>query len=138
METQPADSETYDIVRAGVEELLDYETLVVALSPNPDGSEALELQMALSGFDEQDVGLGMDTYCLVLPSGATFYGGVRACIREGSSLGLYLTDAAAEALGVPPLLRLRLLIDEERQAEVAAGLRRVLTCGRDVPEPLIL
>ena len=50
-------------------------------------------------FDEQDRTLGMDTYCLVMDSGASHYGGVIGWqVDEANVLRLTLDDRAATAL----------------------------------------
>lgn len=51
-------------------------------------------------FDEQDVAEGMDTYCVVLGTGQSVYGGVDSweVDRPGHGL-LVLTAEAAEVLG---------------------------------------
>ena len=52
--------------------------------------------------DPQEIGLGMDTYCLVVdPGQATHYGGVRECELDGERLRLMLTEQAAQTLGMP-------------------------------------
>lgn len=83
-----------------VEAIDELNTLVVALAENRDGSGArLEFQKALS-FDEADIGAGMDTYCLVLGSGATHYGGIKDWVIQNHRLTVQLDAAAAEELGL--------------------------------------
>src|SRR6476646_4500799 len=77
------------------EQLDDLNAYVVVLYEQADGTgERIEFQRALS-FDDQDRELGQDTYCICLTSGATTYGGVRACILSGPSLKLRLSPEAA-------------------------------------------
>lgn len=67
-----------------------------------DSGETFEIQRSIE-FDEQDVALGMDTYCLFW-KGATYYGGIVEWGIDGYAFTVHLrTDAVAE-LGLPPLL----------------------------------
>ncbi len=77
---------------------------VLVLAEHPDGSGArLEIQRA-SSFDDQDRRLGMDTYCLVIGSGATHYGGVvHWLVDESDVLRIALDASAAEALDGPAI-----------------------------------
>ena len=81
--------------------------------------------------DEQEVGLGMDTYCLVVdPGQATFYGGIVECEVTATELSLVLTEEAASTLGVPPHVRFVLDLPIGKREMLGRGLRRVLTSGR--------
>jgi Immunity protein 10 len=81
--------------------------------------------------DEQEIALGMDTYCLVVdPGQATFYGGVLECELTAGQLRLLLTEEAAKALGTPTELSFALAMDVEQVRMVSRGLARVLTSGR--------
>jgi hypothetical protein len=81
--------------------------------------------------DEQEIRLGMDTYCLVVdPGQRAFYGGVLACEIVGREMLLGLTDEASQTLGIPDELRFRLDFSEETIEMLRRGLRRVLTSGR--------
>jgi hypothetical protein len=89
--------------------------------------------------DEQEISLGMDTYCLVVdPGQATCYGGVLECEVGDAALFLRLTEDAAGNLGVPTELRFALDLDAEKLAMLRRGLTRVLTSGRPdaVPQHL--
>lgn len=89
--------------------------------------------------DEQEVALGMDTYCLVVdPGQATFYGGVRECELACGRLRLVLTEHAAAALGVPAALDFALTMSPGQQQLISRGLRRVLTSGRRDAIPRLL
>lgn len=89
--------------------------------------------------DEQEIELGMDTYCLVVdPGQATTYGGVLECQVTGNRLHLLITDEAAEELGVPARLEFTLRLDEAHLTMVRSGLRRVLASGRPDAVPSLL
>ena len=75
----------------------DVQALVIAELPDGSG-DRFEVQRSRT-FDEQDRTLGMDTYCLVMDSGATHYGGVIGWqVDEANVLRLTLDDRAATAL----------------------------------------
>jgi hypothetical protein len=75
-------------------------------------------------IDEQDALLGMDTYSVSTADGATFYGGIESLRMTGMDLELQLTAEAADVLGVPRELLLRL--QDGAEVEVAReGLRRI-------------
>jgi hypothetical protein len=81
--------------------------------------------------DEQEVELGMDTYCLVVdPGQATHYGGVRECAVRDRELRLVLKQDAAAALGLPVEQRFVLDLPAHQLELLGRGLRRVLTSGR--------
>ena len=74
--------------------------------------------------DDQAAFLGMDTYCISTPDGATFYGGIESAKLDGAELELRLAAEAAAALGMPTDLLLR--FTDRAEAEAArAGFRRV-------------
>lgn len=82
------------------EESPDLNVFSVVLAENLDGTgERLELQRALS-FDEQDIELGQDTYCLSTDDGRTCYGGVTNWTLEEQLLVLRLDAQSAMTLGV--------------------------------------
>ena len=81
----------------GYDESIDMHALVIA--ELPDGSGA-RFEVQRSGtFEEQDRTLGMDTYCLVMDSGVSHYGGVIGWhVDEAHLLRVTLDDRAATAL----------------------------------------
>jgi hypothetical protein len=68
---------------------------------------------------EDDVRLGMDTYCLVIDGGPTHYGGVESWAAFDETLSLHLSSAAAAALGAESI-RVALVPTNSHQAVVAA------------------
>ena len=103
------------------EEAFNVEYVVVA--QNADGSgHTLEIQRALE-FDEQDAGLGMDTYCLVHDVSATHYGGVTAWHVRDRKLTLELDNTAAEQLGAA---RFVITVPEDAQDTIVHALQRLL------------
>lgn len=111
---------------SAVEVLRELNTQVVVLAENKDGSgRRLEFQKALN-FDVSDVEAGMDTYCLVVESGATHYGGVIGWAIEEHQLALHLDDGAAEELGLVQQLQVDLQLGSEGEAALQTGLEQVL------------
>lgn len=81
--------------------------------------------------DEQEIALGMDTYCLVVdPGQATHYGGVRECEITGLQLRLALDEDAATTLAMPTETRFDLDLTQQQVDLLRRGLSRVLTTGR--------
>src|SRR5262249_59468992 len=95
-----------DVLRdAGEDELIGVYTVGVRESLDSE-SWALMFMAKNDAHDEQEISLGMDTYCLVVDPGQwTVYGGVVACQLSDDRLGLRLTGQAAHPLGYPPALR---------------------------------
>jgi hypothetical protein len=89
--------------------------------------------------EEQDIDLGMNTYCLVVePEHATVYGGVLDCELQATSLRLRLTAAAADELGMPADATFPLALGREQLAVLRRGLRRVLTSGPPGTHPRLI
>ena len=80
---------------------------------------------------EQNISLGMDTYCLVVdPGQCTVYGGVMECELSDDRLILRLTERAAEKLRTPTEMGFGLALDSTKLEVLRRGLQRVLTSGR--------
>lgn len=121
------------VTMVAAEQLDDLNAYVVVLSEQADGTgERIEFQRALS-FDDQDRELGQDTYCICVASGATTYGGVRACILSGLSLRLRLSPEAADELGSPQEVEVELRTVPEALVALREGLLRIFPEGRDRP-----
>jgi hypothetical protein len=103
----------------GVRESLDSESWALLFMAKNDA------------HDEQEISLGMDTYCLVVEPGPwTAYGGVVECELGDDRLILRLTEQAARALGTPTDMSFGLTLDSTKLEVLRRGLRRVLTSGR--------
>jgi hypothetical protein len=112
-------------MRAGFTKDLDLNYEAVVFLDEQTG-DAFEIQRSLE-FDDQDRAMGMDTYCLVLGSGPTHYGGVAHWTLDDSALELVLTTDAAAALGIAPHLRLESTAQELR--DIAAHLPALLSAS---------
>lgn len=71
---------------------------------------------------QQDHELGQNTYCISLASGATHYGGVRACALHGNRLTLRLCPKSAEELGIDEHVVVEFRVDPDATAVVRDGL----------------
>lgn len=121
-----------------VGELTDIETFMVALYDNilmP--RDWIEIQKSLS-FDSQDVEQGMNTYCVVISSGATHYGGIRSCVLREGSLILRLSAAASEELGIDEEIKCDLQVDYFALASLRSGLSRIFADDTQCPIELVL
>lgn len=121
---------------ASVEE--DDDAFVVAFEETEDHGHALFLMSDLEEPGDQEIKLGMDTYCLVNEHDVTFYGGIERAALEESVLELSLSQDAATALSLPRELTLRLDLDEETVDAVRDGLRWVLTFGNPMHHPALV
>ena len=108
--------------RAGyvIDDQLGYEAVVFEDDLSGDG---LSVQRTLEP-DEQDVALGMDTYCVCLSSGSAVYGGVEAWSVLDGVITLSLSDDAASELGVPG--NLSIMASEDELKSVVHHLARLL------------
>lgn len=78
-------------------------TLVLVLEEGEAPGHRLEIQRALE-FDQQDINLGMDTYCLVTESGATHYGGIQDWVVNVNQVDIELDLVACQQLGTSGFL----------------------------------
>jgi hypothetical protein len=117
----------------GVLRAKDLDAEVLVLAENRDGSgRRLEVQRSLS-VTEDDRRLGMDTYCLVVESCATHYGGLESWSIHDNVLHLGLTMEAATALGTDRDYRIG-LEDRDAVSTVARALNSIIQRdGRDLP-----
>ncbi|GAA2197190.1 hypothetical protein GCM10009849_05200 [Sinomonas flava] len=116
------------------DEDMAFEALVLADEvKNPRWS--LEFQRPLDP-DDQDRILGLDTYCLVFPSGETAYQCLARVQISKAKLRLVLTEEAAARLGLTTSLDFILELSPTDFEEMTAGLRGILKGQRG--EPLIV
>jgi hypothetical protein len=113
------------------------EVYVVGVRESADpASWSLVFMEPYDAEDEDEIAMGMDTYCLVVdPGQATFYGGVIECAITDDRLYLLLSEPAAEALGTPTQLEFTLVLSSEQLEILRSGLARVLRSGRSDAVP---
>ncbi len=98
------------------------------------------LLMMCDGGDPgpQEVGLGLDTYCLVRDDQAgTFYGGVEQVDLQRDSLAMRFRPDAARELAVDERARWTLTVSDADYELLAQGLRRVFRFGRENQHPVL-
>jgi hypothetical protein len=118
----------------------DGESLCVGVAEHDNGSGMfLTFMCMLSEPDEQDVMLGMDTYCLVTPDQGTAYGGVKEVAISNGVLRVVVADDDLEALGLDHAeIEATLAVDEKSIEQLRQSLRRVLTYGRPETHPVMV
>jgi hypothetical protein len=111
-------------------------TLGVAQSA-ADGP-ALLMMCDVGESGPQEVGLAMDTYCLVRDDQAgTFYGGVKQVDLDRDSLAVRFHPDAARELAVDEYALWTLAVSDSDYELLAHGLRRVFRFGREDQHPVL-
>ncbi|SNT11598.1 Immunity protein 10 [Streptosporangium subroseum] len=107
------------------------------MAEHEDGTgNALIFMMSTEEPDEQETGLGMDTYCVVREDQAgTTYGGVTHCEIASGRLTLHFTEEATKELQVEPIVRVDLQIDDDGVELLRSSLREILLSGRRDQHP---
>jgi hypothetical protein len=102
------------------EQYNDFNSFVLVLADNAeDPQQWIELQIALA-FDQDDIELGTDTYCIVDDSGALCYGGVEWCTLDEDIFVMSLFAEAAEEIGFERVeLALQLSAEDYGKLEMA-------------------
>jgi hypothetical protein len=125
---------------AGADEEPDYECVSAGVSEYEDGTGmVLIFQCGLFEPDEQNVALGMDTYCLVTADQGTAYGGVAEVTLRDGVLRVVVGTDDLEALGLDdPEIEAILAVDDESVEQLRQGLRRILAYGRADAYPAVV
>ena len=109
----------------------DGDVYAITAGEQPDGDGRTITVEIKADPDEQETMNGMDTYSIWLePPFASHWGGISECAIADGILEIRLTPDAADSLGVGPLLRFRLVLDDAQVALLRNGLRRTLSSGR--------
>ena len=124
---------------AGVDEEPDYEYFSAGVSENSDGTGFVLLFLCgLDEPDEQDVALGMDSYCVVTADEGTAYGCVTEVALTDDLLRVVVRPDALELLGLDDTeIEATLDVDEDSIDRLRDGLRLVLNYGRPEARPVI-
>ncbi len=99
----------------------------------------LIFQCGLYEPDDQDVALGLDTYCVLTPGQGTVYGGATEVRLHDGVLRLTLARDALPALGLDdPEVEAMLEVGGDAVEWLRGGLARVLAYGRPDARPAIV
>ncbi len=122
---------------AGVD---DEYCLVAAVAERDDGTgRALIFQADLEPPDEQEIGLGMDTYCLVTEGHGTAYGCVCELTIDGDRMNVVLSpDALADLDLDDATIQVELAVEAHAVEVLRDYLGRILTHGRPGARPAVL
>jgi hypothetical protein len=122
---------------AGVD---DEHCLVAAVAEREDGTgRALMFQAGDEPPDEQEVRLGMDTYCVVTEAQGTAYGCVRELTIDGDRMRVVISDEVLADLGLDHgVIEVQLAVPPESVEILRDYLGRILTYGRPDARPTVL
>ncbi len=127
--------QSFEARACAVQELDDLNTFLIAFADQADAPlHTLELQRSLE-VDEQDIALGMDTYCVVTETGAAYYGGIISCIVSEDEVALDFSAAATAVLGHEGY-RIRLALPSAEYTALRLGLARLFADDRQAPTNL--
>jgi hypothetical protein len=111
------------------------EVVEAGFSEGSDGTGfVLSIQRTAYEPDDQDVSLGMDTYCLS-SGGITHYGGIVRAVKDGNSLQLVLSPESSSSLGIPEEITVHFEGPTGAAASFFAGLPGILDWGRAEDRP---
>ncbi|MGW6460137.1 Imm10 family immunity protein [Streptomyces sp. NPDC055078] len=114
------------------------EVIEAGFSERGDGSGfVLSIQRTAYEPDDQDVSLGMDTYCLS-SGGRTHYGGILRAVKEGNSLQLSISSQAALSLDIPEEIKVHLDAPDNTVESFFGGLPGILVWGRMEDRPMLI
>ncbi|GAA4946235.1 Imm10 family immunity protein [Actinoplanes utahensis] len=118
----------------------DEDCLVAGIAERADGTgRALIFQAGQEPPDDQDVRLGLDTYCLVTENHGTAYGCVRELTIDGDRLHLEVSADALDDLGLTDTaIRVRLAVPPASIEVLRDHLGRILIYGRADARPAVL
>ncbi|MET8508743.1 Imm10 family immunity protein [Streptomyces sp. NPDC004787] len=98
----------------------------------------INIQECYDAEDEQEIELGMDTYCIVSEPGQNCcYGGVIECEIGDQGLYLRLSGETASDLGLDEETYFDLNIPDEEMRTLRRGLKEVLSSGRQDSIPVM-
>jgi Immunity protein 10 len=125
---------------ARVAGIADEFCLVAAVAEREDGTgRALMFQAGDEPPDEQDVRLGMDTYCVVTEGQGTAYGCVRELSIDGDRMRVVVSDEALADLGLDHgVIEVRFEVPPETVEVLRDYLGRILTYGRPDARPTVM
>lgn len=111
-----------------------------SVAEHRDGSGfVLIFQCGLDEPDEQDVALGMDSYCLITADQGTDYGGVVEVVLRERVLRVVIAPDAVAALGLDDTeIEATLDVGDAAIDQFRTGLSRILRYGRPGAHPQVV
>ena len=126
----------YVATSVGIEDSMDDDFMDVWLSERPDGTgRSLSFQRTLHEVEQDDVDMGMDSYCVSADSGASVYGALLAVRRDGRVVTFSFVPEDAQLLRVDETVEVEIDVDDLMLETVMDGLRKVLLWGREASIP---
>ncbi|SFN82256.1 Uncharacterised protein [Nocardia asteroides] len=110
------------------------------MAESPDGEGFFLLFMCdFEEPDVQEVALGMDTHCLVIPDQGTAYGCVREVELTGDLLRVTLDPDALDDLGLTDsVIEAQLRVPSAQLARLREVLPRIVAFGRPEARPRLV
>ncbi|MBM7845152.1 Imm10 family immunity protein [Herpetosiphon giganteus] len=117
---------------------IDDDILAIVFADDPEEpAEYLELQRSFAEPDEQDLALGMDTYCLSTAAGATTYGGITSFVIRDNQCTIDLAPSAAAEIGIAQYqIELSLVADD--RPILYEHIRQLFQAAPSAPQTLLL
>jgi hypothetical protein len=126
----------YVATSVGIEDSMDDDFMDVWLSERPDGTgRSLSFQRTLHEVEQNDVDMGMDSYCVSADSGTSVYGALLAVRRDGRVVTFSFVPEDAQLLRVDETVEVEIDVDDLMLETVMDGLRKVLLWGREASIP---
>jgi hypothetical protein len=115
----------------------DEDCLVAGIAEHDDGTgRSLIFQAGVEPPDDQDIRLGMDTYCVVTENHGTAYGCVRELTIDADRMHVVVSTESLNTLGLDDAdIRIQLAVQPETIDALRVHLRRILTYGRSGAQP---
>ncbi|GIH62871.1 Imm10 family immunity protein [Microbispora siamensis] len=125
---------------AGGDEELDEDYRDAGVAEFEDGTGfTLVFMSGIEEADDQDVDLGLDTYCLVTADQGTAYGCVREVAIRDDTLRVVLDPAALQDLGLDdPVIEAVLDVPEADVNRMREVLRSIFSYGRADARPVLV
>lgn len=115
----------------GFEENVEDDFRDVWFAENLDGSgRSISFQRTIHSVDQDEVEMGLDSYCVSTQEGATIYGPVRAVHFDHGVLIFSFDTEDASILGLDETVEIELAVAEAEIDGIRAELRDVLDWGR--------
>ncbi|XSG77256.1 Imm10 family immunity protein [Herpetosiphon llansteffanensis] len=117
---------------------IDDDILAIVFADDPEEpDDYLELQRSFAEPDEQDIALGMDTYCISTAAGATTYGGITSFVIRGNQCTIDLAASAAAEIGIAQY-QIELNLTADDRPMLYEHIRQLFQAAPSAPQTLLL